>query len=161
MSNTIHGMYRTATYRSWHSMHNRCYDPNSDSYKSHGGRGVIVCKRWHEFVNFFEDMGLRPQGMTIDRKNNNGNYHKRNCRWATQLEQNNNTLQNILLTYNRRKQTVSQWARELGIKHATLISRINRGWSTKKILTQPIDTTCYAHAPYDRRPDRSPCVGQT
>ena len=75
-------------YRSWQAMIARCNDPRQRSYKNYGGRGIKVCDRWlHSFVNFREDMGLRPQGMTLDRVNSNGNYEPGNCRWATWTEQ--------------------------------------------------------------------------
>jgi hypothetical protein len=65
-------------------MKGRCLNPNNTSYPDYGGRGIEVCERWlHSFENFLADMGERPTGMTLDRKSNDGNYTKRNCRWAT------------------------------------------------------------------------------
>lgn len=81
---------RLGTYSTWEAMHNRCYNYNSNWYHHYGGRDIIVCERWHEFKNFLEDMGERPEGKTIDRINNNGNYEKSNCKWSTPLEQANN-----------------------------------------------------------------------
>ena len=82
-----HGMTRTPTCRSWEGMKQRCLNSKTTGYKNYGGRGITVCKRWMKFENFFEDMGERPEGKTLDRKNNNGNYNKKNCRWATPKEQ--------------------------------------------------------------------------
>lgn len=62
-------------------------NPNVISYKNYGGRGITVCKRWREFINFFNDMGSRPLGKTLDRINNEGNYEPENCRWATAKQQ--------------------------------------------------------------------------
>lgn len=87
---TTHGLSNTNTYRIWQGMIYRCKNPNYKNYKYYGGRGITVCERWHKFENFFQDMGERPKGLSIDRINNNGNYEPGNCRWATVKEQTSN-----------------------------------------------------------------------
>jgi len=78
----------TETYNSWKSLRDRCTNKNHKQYKDYGGRGISVCERWKDsFVNFVQDMGRRPEGKTIHRKDNDGNYEPRNCVWATDLEQ--------------------------------------------------------------------------
>lgn len=76
-------------------MNQRCTDPKCPKFPRYGGRGITVCRRWrHSYQNFRADMGVRPPGMTLDRKNNNGNYTPNNCRWATQKAQQNNRSNN-------------------------------------------------------------------
>lgn len=77
----------TTTYRTWHSMLQRCLNENTGQYEDYGGRGITVCDRWRSFENFLADMGEKPSGLTLDRIDVNGNYELSNCRWATQHEQ--------------------------------------------------------------------------
>jgi hypothetical protein len=78
-----HGRSNTRAFRIWLSMLQRCYNSNCRDYPNYGGRGIAVCERWHSFVNFLADMGEPPLGMSIDRKNNDGDYTPDNCQWAT------------------------------------------------------------------------------
>jgi len=83
--------HKSPEYYSWTAMLARCRDPNAKHFDRYGGRGIAVCKRWLKFENFLADMGKRPKGKTLDRfPNPDGNYKKRNCRWATPKEQRNN-----------------------------------------------------------------------
>lgn len=86
-----HGMSKTSTYRSWVHMHERCLVTKCKDYKNYGGRGITICKRWlNSFENFYEDMGEKPEGLTIERIDNDSNYKLSNCKWATRKEQNMN-----------------------------------------------------------------------
>lgn len=85
-----HGYYNTRTYHTWEGMKQRCLNPNATRYPSYGAMGITVCERWLNFQNFLEDMGPRPEKMTLDRINPFGNYEPSNCRWATLKEQQNN-----------------------------------------------------------------------
>ena len=86
-----HGRSRTKIYRIYHAMLNRCYRSADQAYKNYGGRGITVCDRWRSsFEAFLGDMGERPSGLTLDRRNNDGNYSPDNCRWASREEQRRN-----------------------------------------------------------------------
>ena len=87
---THHKSY-TDTYQTWIGMRNRCYYTKHIGYKYYGLRGITVCERWRDsFENFYEDMGDKPKGKSIDRLDNNGNYEPGNCKWSAAKEQANN-----------------------------------------------------------------------
>jgi len=125
-------------YRTFRSMWNRCTDPKNVEYKHYGGRGITICERWRLFVNFLSDVGVRPgPDYSLDRVNNDGNYEPGNVRWATRLEQANNTQKVRLITFNNQTHTIAEWARRLGYSYPTLHKRFKQ-WSLEKALTFPI-----------------------
>ena len=81
---------RSPTYNTWRSMRQRVLNKNHVHFDKYGGRGITICDRWGSFANFLEDMGERPEGMTLDRIDCNGDYEPANCKWATKSEQSKN-----------------------------------------------------------------------
>jgi hypothetical protein len=135
-----HGLRYHPLYVVWKSMNTRCSNKKAERYKNYGGRGITVCDRWlNSFPNFLKDMGDRPsKSYSIDRIDNDKGYSPENCRWATRLEQANNRSVSKLLRWDGVEMTVTQWARKLDMKPATLKSRIRSGWSTESALSTPI-----------------------
>ena len=127
------------TYGIWRGMIRRCYDKTCRSFKDYGGRGIEVCERWrNNFLAFYEDMGKAPDGLSLERIKNDGNYELNNCRWATRQEQNTNTRKNRMITAFNETHTLSEWARKTGISANLLHARLGRlGWSPEKALSKP------------------------
>lgn len=113
-----HGKSHAPIYDTYRSMIKRCYNPNHKSYKSYGGRGIVVCEKWRGgFLPFYQwavDNGYK-EGLTLDRKDNNGGYSPENCRWVDLITQANNRRDNVWYDFNGVKMTLAQICREFGI----------------------------------------------
>lgn len=130
-----------STYQCWSDMKQRCYNPNAQQYKNYGERGISVCKSWIEsFDNFLSDMGVKPDGMSIERINVNGNYEPSNCKWATALEQARNQRNRRYIEFNGLRMTTREWATKIGISEAALARRSNIGWTPEQMITTPVDS---------------------
>lgn len=132
---TKHGLSKTSAWRSWNAMLTRCTNVNAPNYYAYGGRGIKVCKRWASFLNFIADMGSRPEGTSLDRVNNNGDYEPNNCRWATEIQQQRNRSNTRLLTVGKQTMPVSAWAETTGISVYTIFTRLRRGWPPQRAVT--------------------------
>lgn len=119
-----HGMSHTSTYRIWSLMLHRCLNSNDKRWHRYGGRGICVCERGLKFENFLADMGVVPEGLTLERNNNDGNYEPDNCRWATKREQNNNRVDVLHIEFEGETHTLVGWADKTGIKYGTLYKRL-------------------------------------
>jgi hypothetical protein len=126
---------RYKTYIAWQSMLWRCTNKMRRDYKDYGGRGIKVCERWHSFVTFLEDMGLRPAGLTLGRINNDGDYEPGNVRWETLGQQSLNKRSNRFLVFRGQTKTVSEWSQITGIEKSKIRWRLEAGWSTEKALS--------------------------
>lgn len=132
--------HESPTYRAWKSMLRRCRKNTCKEYKDYGGRGISVCKDWYQFINFLKDMGVKPDGLQLDRKNNNGNYSKDNCRWTTASINARNKRNSIILTWGGQNKSVWDWADIVGINGGTIKRRLSRGWTVEQALTTPLLT---------------------
>lgn len=140
LPNTTHGEAgvetKTAEYQTWLGIKARCNNPGGEHFKHYGGRGIKVCDRWmNSFENFLSDMGRRPDGMTIERKNTNGDYSQDNCVWATMRDQQNNRRNNHRIECFGTTRTLAEWGRATGISDQIIWKRLKRGWSIKRSLT--------------------------
>lgn len=138
---TTHHMSRTTEYQIWNLMLQRCLNASNPNFHRYGGRGILVTKRWASFENFYADMGPRPEGMQLDRIDNDGPYIKRNCRWISRSENCRNRRDNVWLVYDGERKTVAEWAEVTGIKVHTLYRRVYLGWSDEEVITRPVRQT--------------------
>lgn len=132
--NRTHGKSKTPTYKNWAEMLKRCRNPKSKNWEYYGGRGITVCDRWLSFENFLEDMGERPDGMSVERMNNSLGYSPENCKWATFLEQMNNTRKCKPVFFNGRTITISMLAREYGLNPKAVLERVRKGKTIEQAL---------------------------
>ena len=125
-------------YYSWASMRTRCQNKNCEAYPSYGGRGISVHATWNDFPTFLRDMGSRPNGASLERIDNDGNYEPGNCRWASRADQSNNRRSNSFYEHDGKRMTLSQWAAFSNIAYNTLHARVVRfKWDFSKALTRP------------------------
>lgn len=127
----------TPEYHSWVAMLSRCYNENTRGFKTHGAHGVVVCAGWRSsFIKFLEDMGPRPAGCTIDRKNTLGNYTPRNCRWATHEEQARNRVNTIHVRLRGVTKPLMGWCELIGVKRSAVRSKVEKqGYTYAEALT--------------------------
>lgn len=137
LTNKTHGKSNEPVYRIWRSMMDRCYLPTSHAYSRYGGRGITVCGRWHDFENFFADMGHKPDGMSLERTDNDGGYGPSNVQWATAKDQANNRRSTRWIEFRGETKTLAQWCDELGLKVGTVWARLNRdGFTVEAAFTK-------------------------
>lgn len=119
-------------YNIWRGMKQRCR-----TRKNY--RNVKICKEWESFTTFYEwamANGYRDD-LSIDRIDNNGNYEPSNCRWATTVQQANNTSQNLIITIDGITHTAMEWTRILKIPYQSFIRRLDNGWDVKRAIFTP------------------------
>lgn len=136
-----HGMTNTRLYGIWSNMKTRCYCKTDPHYKRWGGRGIQVCDEWkNSFTSFYQwavENGYEDT-LTIDRIDNDKNYEPSNCRWATLIEQANNTRNSRYYTHNGETHTMAEWSRILGINREVLKDRVFKlGWSFEEAVRTP------------------------
>lgn len=114
-------------YRTWKGMKARCYAPCNQNVGNYQKDNIGVCERWNSFANFFNDMGERPEGCTLDRIDPKGNYSPENCRWASwETQAKNRGNFNINITYKGKTKCLKDWSKEYKIKYSTLVARMKK-----------------------------------
>jgi hypothetical protein len=131
---------RTKLYHVWDAMKQRCQNPRFTFYKDYGGRGIEVCGEWDSYIPFhnWATANGYQEGLTIERKDVNGNYEPDNCRWIPRPEQSRNRRNSHYITHKGISKTLTEWGHELGINPKVLGTRIKRGWSVERTLSTPI-----------------------
>ena len=135
---TTHGQRSASEYHRWVAMKQRCLNKNDSEYARYGGRGISIAPEFMTFEGFIAYMGPCPEGLSLDRIDNEGNYEPGNVRWASYTTQARNQRSNFMLTLNGETHCVTEWAEILHISRTTLWYRIHNGWSTERLLTQPL-----------------------
>ncbi len=121
----VHGMAGTQVYSAWRQMIARCSKEKHISYHNYGGREIKVCRQWLKFENFLRDMGIpKDSKLSLERKNNNGNYTKRNCLWTDKKSQSRNRRSNRVIRYQGKSQCLKTWCEELGLKYGRTYARL-------------------------------------
>ncbi len=118
------------TWNTWQSMIDRCMIPGHVRANRYGDRGIAVCHRWFSFANFVADMGMRPDGKTLDRIDGNGPYTRDNCRWSTPKEQARNTSRTVMVG----DMTQREAAIVAGVHESTIARRIGRGMTPQEAI---------------------------
>ena len=125
-------------YNSYHSMMDRCYRESAKNYPFYGGRGITVCEEWHNieaFESWVMESGFQ-KGLTLERKDVNGNYCPENCVWATKKQQANNRRNTLVIEYNGERHAAGEWAEILGMCRSTISNRYYRGLPVEKVLAK-------------------------
>lgn len=129
---------RTREYWVWADMIGRCTNPKHAGFANYGGRGITVCEKWRKFEGFAEDMLPRPDGMMLDRTDNDGPYALDNCRWATRQEQNSNRRNCIYVDHHGEQVTLKEYCRREARPYRLTVKRIqDRGWPIDLALSAP------------------------
>lgn len=137
MTRFRHGKSFTRVYGIWSGIKARCLNPNVKQYPDYGGRGITICERWMTFDNFLSDMGDPPDGMSIERLNNDDGYHPGNCKWASRVEQGRNKRGNRIIEVNGVSKTLAEWADISGLSVGALWLRLAKGWGAEQAVTTP------------------------
>lgn len=139
--NTTHGLSGTGMYVTYNCMHRRCEDKKHKDYPVYSKKGIKVCPEWHKsnkdglknFCNWAIENGY-DDSLTIDRKDNDGDYEPGNCKFSNSIEQANNKSTNVRIEYNGETHTLAEWSRITGIPYETIRTRHKKGLPPEKIL---------------------------
>lgn len=139
VANTKHGLRDSTEMQIWSDMKRRCHSPHRKDFKNYGGRGITVCAEWREsFDAFYRDMGPRPKGCTLDRKDNDRGYSPDNCQWSPQKLQDRNKRTNVFYDFRGERLTLGEIAGRVGLHVGTIRSRLGRGWTLDRAASEPL-----------------------
>ena len=135
----MHGKRNTREYKTWLGMKDRCLNPRNKDFSFYGGRGITICQSWIDsFSAFYQDMGPRPPGHTLDRIDNDGPYSPENCRWTTPTMQQSNKRSNHRITANGVTHTLAEWSAIRDVPHTIFTDRLKRGWTPEDAIFIPV-----------------------
>lgn len=130
-----HGMERTPTYNTWAQMKSRCQNPKNRWFHRYGGRGIKVCDWWQDFANFYADMGEKPEGLTLDRMDNDRDYEPGNCRWVARKEQIRNRAVSPRVEFEGREWSLAELCEAKGMKWRKVYERVRRGVPIERAIS--------------------------
>lgn len=135
---SVHGT-RSREYRSWGAMKNRCLRESHPDYHNYGGRGISICPEWVDsFETFLSNMGICPEGYSLDRKDVDGDYTPENCCWASRKEQDRNKRNTIWVVWQGEKVQLRTLAERFGIDRNLVKTRYRAGWPLSRILSEDV-----------------------
>ena len=139
LARTSHGMSHHQAFGVWHSMKQRCMDPNHQAYHNYGARGITVCDRWVDsFENFWADMGPTwEKGLDLDRIDNNAGYSPENCHWTSRKRNCRNKRNTRMIETPYWQLPLSAAAELTGIGETSLLYRMDHGWPVESLFVMP------------------------
>jgi hypothetical protein len=139
--NRKHDGRKSRLYNIWCAMKERTENQNNPAYKDYGGRGITICFVWKNDFTIFRDWAVAngyKDNLTIDRRDNNGNYEPKNCRWADRKTQNRNRRTTKYIEYNGEKHCIQDWSILLGGSHGLVSRRLKKGWGEFAAVSTPV-----------------------
>lgn len=136
---STHGLSKHRLYGIWLDIRKRCLDDKTEAYQNYGGRGIVICDEWQEFIEFYNwsvNNGYK-ENLTLDRIDNDGNYYPENCRWVTRYVQNNNTRRNVFVEFHGQKMTIAQLAKNFNLSPKTVGERYKNGYTGDDLVARP------------------------
>jgi hypothetical protein len=140
-SAVVEGRGQASIYKIWANIKQRCTNVDNPRYKDYGGRGITMCERWlNSFEEFYADVGDRPDGLTLDRIDNDKGYEPNNVRWVSRADNNRNSRRCVMVEVNGEAKPINVWCREFGIPYVTFKQRRRNGWGLVEACTVKPDS---------------------
>jgi len=134
-----HRGFAPRVYTAWLNMKRRCLNPNHESFKNYGARGITVCERWLDFKNFVDDVGEPPPKMTLERVDNSKGYEPGNVEWRSRKVQAQNTRRNRIFTVRGKTACLKELCEFFHVSYVRVRTRLDRaGWPIEAALFMPL-----------------------